>query len=162
MPCAPAFFLPVKVLSRFFRRCFLAGLTQARTAQALTLTGPCQALAQPQAWQRWMQQLREHEWVVYAKQPMRAPAHVLKYLARYTHRVAISNRRLRALEEGRVTFRWRDSARGNRQRTMALDAVEFIRRFLRGGFNTSGTTVSWPTACGRPSSRGVVSCCSRL
>ena len=130
MPCAPTFFLPVKVLSRFFRRRFLEGLTQARTAQALTVTGPCHALAQPQAWQRWMQRLREHDWVVYAKQPMREPAHVLKYLARYTHRVAISTRRLLALEEGRVTFRWRDYAHGNRHRTMPLDAVEFIRRFL--------------------------------
>jgi hypothetical protein len=130
VPCAPTFFLPVRVLSRFFRRRFLAGLTQARTAQALTLTGPCQTLAQPQAWQRLMQQLREHEWVVYPKRPLREPAHVLKYLARYTHRVAIANRRLLALEEGRVTFRWRDSAHGNRHRTMTLDAVECIRRFL--------------------------------
>src|SRR2546428_1118025 len=107
VPCAPTFFLPVKVLSRFFRRRFLEGLTQARTAPALTLTGPCQALTQLQAWQRLMQQLREHQWDVYAKRPMHEPAHVLKYLARYTHRVAISHRRLLALEEGRGTFRWR-------------------------------------------------------
>ena len=118
------------MLSRFFRRRFLEGLTQARTAQALTLTGPCHALAHPQAWQRLMQRLHEHEWVVYAKRPMREPAHVLKYLARSTHRVAIANRRLLALEAGRVTFRWRDSTHGNRPRTMTLDAVEFIRRFL--------------------------------
>src|SRR5207244_12155047 len=121
---------PDEVLSRFFPRRFLEGLTQARTAQALTLTGPCQALAQPQAWQRWMQRLREHEWVVYAKRPMREPAHVLKYLARSTHRVAIANRRLLALEAGRGTVRWRDSTRGNRPRPVTLDAVEFIRRFL--------------------------------
>ena len=130
VPCAPTFFLPVKVLRRFFRRRFLEGLPQARTAQALTWTDSCQALAQPQAWQRLMQQLREHEWVVYAKRPMHEPAHVLKYLARSTHRVAIANRRLRALAEGRVTFRWRDYAHGKRHRTMTLDAVECIRRFL--------------------------------
>jgi hypothetical protein len=77
-----------------------------------------------------MQQLGEHEWVVYAKRPMHEPVHVLKYLARYTHRVAIANRRLLALEEGRVTFRWRDYAHGKRHRTMPLDAVACIRRFL--------------------------------
>jgi len=130
VPCTPNFFLPVKVLSRFFRRRFLEGLTQAVTAQTLTLTGPCQTLAHPQAWQHFMQRLHEHEWVVYAKRPMREPAHVLTYLARYTHRVAITNRRLLALEAGRVTFRWRDYARGNRKRIMTLDAVEFIRHFL--------------------------------
>jgi hypothetical protein len=133
VPCAPNFFLPVRVLRRCFRRRFLAGLTQAWATQALTWTGPCQALAHPQAWQRWMQRLREHDWVVYAQRPMREPAHVLKYLARYTHRVAISHRRLLALEEGRVTFRWRDYAHGNRHRTVTLDAVECIRRFLLHG-----------------------------
>jgi hypothetical protein len=130
VPCGPHFFLPVKVLSRFFRRRFLEGLNQAAAAQTLALTGACQALAQPPAWQRLMQKLREPEWVVYAKRPLREPAHVLKYLARYTHRVAIANRRLLAVEAGRVTFRWRDYARGNRKRVMTLDAVEFIRRFL--------------------------------
>ena len=71
-----------------------------------------------------------HRWVVYAKPPAGGPGPVLKYLARYTHRVAITNRRLLALEDGRVTFRWKDYAHGNRQRLMTLDAVEFIRRFL--------------------------------
>ena len=130
VPCAPRFLLPVRVLSRFFRRRFLAGRTQAATSQTLTFAGPCQTLAHPQVWQRFVQKLREHEWVVYAKRPMREPTHVLKYLARSTHRVAITNRRLLALEKGRVTFRWRDSARGNRQQLLTLDAVEFIRRFL--------------------------------
>jgi Putative transposase len=87
-------------------------------------------LAQPQAWQRLLQQLREHEWVVYAQHPLHEPAHVLKDLARSTHRVAIAHRRLLALEEGCVTFRWRDYAHGNRHRTMTLDAVECIRRLL--------------------------------
>jgi putative transposase/transposase-like zinc-binding protein len=80
--------------------------------------------------QRFLTPLRTTEWVVYAKPPVGGPGPVLKYLARYTHRVAITNRRLLALEEGRVTFRWKDYAHGNRQRLMTLDAVEFIRRFL--------------------------------
>ena len=75
-------------------------------------------------------QLQTTEWVVYAKPPAGGPGQVLKYLARYTHRVAISNRSLVALEDGRVTFRWKDYAHGNRHRLMSLDAVEFIRRFL--------------------------------
>jgi hypothetical protein len=130
VPCAPRFFLPVRVLSRLFRRRFLEGLGRAATQQALTFAGTCQAFAEPQAWQRFVQTLRMHEWVVYAKRPFREPAHVLKYLARYTHRVAIANRRLLALEEGKVTFRWKDYIHGSRQRLMTLDAVEFIRRFL--------------------------------
>ena len=111
----------------------LAAPLPGRATQARTWTGPCQALAHPQAWQRWMQRLREHDWVVYAQRPMREPAHGLQYLARYTHRVAISNRRLLALEEGRVTLRWRAYAHGNRHRTVTLDAVECIRRFLLHG-----------------------------
>jgi len=113
-----------------FRRRFLEGLTQAATREALTSVGRCQALAEVQTWQRFLQELRRHEWVVYTKRPFGEPQWVLKYLARYTHRVAIANRRLLALEDGRVTFRWKDSAHGNRQRLMTLDALEFIRRFL--------------------------------
>jgi Putative transposase len=81
-------------------------------------------------WQQFLGPLRATEWMVYAKPPIGGPGQVLKYLARYTHRVAIANRRLLALEDGRVTFRWKDYAHGNRHRTMTLDAVEFIRRFL--------------------------------
>jgi hypothetical protein len=87
-------------------------------------------LTQPQAWQRFVQGLRAHAWGVYAKRPVREPAHGLKELARSTHRVAIANQRLLALEAGQITCRWRDAARGHRQRTMPLDAVECIRRFL--------------------------------
>jgi hypothetical protein len=130
VPGTPNFFRPVKVLRRFLRRRFLEGLTQAVTAQTLTLTGPCQTLAQPQAWQHFMPRVHAHAWVVYAKRPMRAPAHGLTYLARSTHRGAITHRRLLALEAGRGTFRWRDYTRGNRQRIMTLDAVACLRRFL--------------------------------
>jgi len=128
--CRPTFFLPVRVLSRVFRRLFLAGLQQAYTAGALTLEGQCHPLTEHARWQQFLNPLRAMEWVVYAKPPAGGPGPVLKYLARYTHRVAITNRRLLALEEGRVTFRWKDYAHGNRQRLMTLDAVECIRRFL--------------------------------
>jgi hypothetical protein len=128
--CRPTFFLPVRVLSRVFRRLFLTLLCQAYTEGVLTLEGQCHTLTEPQRWQQFLGPLRATEWVVYAKPPVGGPGPVLKYLARYTHRVAISNHRLLALEDGRVTFRWKDYAHGNRQRLMTLDAVEFIRRFL--------------------------------
>jgi hypothetical protein len=128
--CRPTFFLPVRVLSLVFRRLFLTKLHQTYTAGALTFEGHCHTLTDPAQWQRFLGPLRATDWVVYAKPPVGGPGPVLKYLARYTHRVAITNRRLLALEDGRVTFRWKDYAHGNRQRLMTLDAVEFIRRFL--------------------------------
>jgi hypothetical protein len=130
LACRPTFFLPVRVLSRVFRRLFLTMLGQAYTEGALTLEGQCHTLTDPSRWQQFLGPLRATEWVVYAKPPVGGPGPVLKYLARYTHRVAISNRRLLALEDGHVTFRWQDDAHGNRQRLMTLDAIEFIRRFL--------------------------------
>ena len=99
-------------------------------AGALTLEGRCHPLTEHARWQQFLNPLWATAWVVYAKPPVGGPGPVLTYLARYTHRVAITNRRLLALEEGRVTFRWKDYAHGNRQRLMTLDAVEFIRRFL--------------------------------
>jgi hypothetical protein len=130
LSCRPTFFLPVRVLSRVFRRLFLTRLRQNHAEHRLTLTGHCHALAAPQPWQQFLASLQNTEWVVYVKPPFGGPAHVLKYLARYTHRVAIANHRLLALDEGRLTFRWKDYAHGNRQRTMTLDTVEFLRRFL--------------------------------
>jgi hypothetical protein len=130
VPCRKRFFLPVRVLSRLFRRTFLTALGQAVARGALGFHGPCQALAAPPMWRRFVATLRQTEWVVYAKPPLAGPQQVLQYLARYTHRVAITNRRLLACDEGKVTFRWKDYQRGNRQRTMTLDAVEFLRRFL--------------------------------
>ena len=128
--CRPTFFLPVRVLSRVFRRRFLTRLHQAYTAGALTLEGQCHPLTDSARWQQFLGPLRATAWVVYAKPPLGGPGPVLKYLARSTHRVAIANRRLLALADGRVTFRWTDYAHGNRHRTMTLDAVEFLRRFL--------------------------------
>jgi len=128
--CGPNFFLPVRILSRRFRRKFLALLRQAFADGKLEFFGQSADLAELARFQAWLQKSKKTDWVVYAKPPFGGPAHVLKYLARYTHRVAISSSRLLSLENGRVTFRWRDSRHGNRSGTMTLEAVEFIRRFL--------------------------------
>jgi hypothetical protein len=128
--CRPHFFLPVRVLSRRFRRLYLAGLAQLYAQSQLTLAGRCQEFAEHKPWQRLLADLRATEWVVYAKEPIQDPQHVLQYLARYTHRVAISNHRLVALQDGQVTFRYKDYQRGHRLRTQTLDAVEFLRRLM--------------------------------
>src|SRR6266700_3946269 len=126
-PCRPHFFLPVRVLSRRFRRLYLAGLEHLYSQGQLTLTGRCQGFVEPQPWHQFLADMRGQEWVVYAKPPLQEPQHVLTSLARYTHRVAISNHRLVALEGGQVTFRYKDYQRGHRLRTLTLDAVEFLR-----------------------------------
>jgi Putative transposase/Transposase zinc-binding domain len=130
VPCRQNFFLPVRVLSRYFRRQFLVLLAQAHHAGKFTFHGDIEPLSDTQNWSRWLAEQRAREWVVYAKPPFGGPDRVLKYLARYTHRVAISNQRLLSFENDQVTFLWKDYAQGNRQSTMTLDAVEFIRRFL--------------------------------
>ena len=128
VPCRSDFFLPVRVLSRRFRRLFLEGLKDLYGRGELTWTGRCREFAEPRVWKRWLSVLREKEWVVYAKEPCDS-AHILKYLARYTHRVAISNHRLVTLQDGQVTFRFKDHKRGGKLRTRTLEAVEFLRRF---------------------------------
>ncbi|MDB5348947.1 MAG: transposase [Planctomycetota bacterium] len=128
--CRPGFFLPVRVLSRVFRGKFLARLRAAFDRGELAFHGRLAALADPGEFQRRLAASARTGWVVYAKPPFGGPERVLKYLARYTHRVAISNRRLRALEGGKVTFRRKDYARGGRPKTMTLSAIEFLRRFL--------------------------------
>ena len=128
--CRQSFFLPVRVLSRLFRNKFLFYLKQAFRQGKLQFHGEMAELAKPASFQVLCQQVGGVEWVVYAKAPFGGPAQVLKYLARYTHRVAISNRRLVALEHGKVTFAWKDYAGGSCSKTMTLEAVEFIRRFL--------------------------------
>jgi hypothetical protein len=130
VPCRPGFFLPVRVLSRVFRGKFLARLKAAFDRRTLSFHGKIAELADPAKFQRRLDASAKTEWVVYAKPPFGGPEQVLKYLARYTHRVAISNHRLTALEDGEVTFRWKDYAHGSEQKTMKLKAVEFIRRFL--------------------------------
>jgi hypothetical protein len=129
VPCRPDFFLPVRVLSRRFRRLFLEGLKGLYGRGELTLSGRCRELTEPTPWRRLIEALRDKEWVVYAKEPCDS-AHILKYLARYTHRVAISNHRLVALRDGQVTFRFKDYKRQGKLRTQTLEAVEFLRRFL--------------------------------
>jgi hypothetical protein len=130
VPCRPHFFLPVRVLSRRFRRLYLAGLEHFYGQGQLTLAGRCRDLAAPAPWQQFLAALGKKEWVVYAKEPLQEPQHVLQYLARYTHRVAISNHRLVALKDGQVIFRYKDYQHGHRLRTMTLDAVEFLRRLM--------------------------------
>ncbi len=130
--CKRGFFLPVRVLSRLFRRRFLEELDRACRAGLLQFFGEHAALAQPERFAAWIGELREREWVVYAKRPFAGPEAVLAYLSRYTHRVAISNSRLVAMDGRAVTFRWKDyRAKGTtRRKTMTLDADEFMRRFL--------------------------------
>jgi hypothetical protein len=130
--CRPGFFLPVRVLSRLFRRLFLDKLTAAHEAGHLQFFGEHATLVEPGSFAAWLAPLRKIEWVVYAKPPFGGPEAVLAYLSRYTHRVAISNSRLIALDDRGVTFRWKDyRAKGrHRQKVMTLAAHEFIRRFL--------------------------------
>ena len=126
--CRPGFFLPVRVLSRVYRGKFLAGLRALHTAGKLTLPG---ALAEPTAFTAWLSPWYAKDWVMYAKPPFGGPEQVLKYLARYTHRVALSNHRLVKLEEGRVTFRYRDYADSRKEKLLTLSAEEFLRRFVQ-------------------------------
>jgi hypothetical protein len=130
--CRPGFFLPVRVLSRLFRRRFLEELTHAHRRGQLRFFGEYAGLADPTAFAQWLAPLRTCEWVVYAKRPFAGPKAVLAYLSRYTHRVAISNQRLIALDERGVTFRWKDyrASGRTRQKTMTLEPREFMRRFL--------------------------------
>lgn len=128
--CRPGFFLPVRVLSRLFRRLFLQYLEKAFDAGRLEFFSSLQSLRDRHAFQRHLAAARKVEWVVYAKPPFAGPEQVLEYVGRYTHRVAISNNRLLEMDGGKVRFRWRDYRDDNRQKTMALSAEEFIRRFL--------------------------------
>jgi hypothetical protein len=139
--CRPGFFLSVRVLSRLFRRRFLEELGNAHRADRLQFFGEHAPLADARAFADWLAPLRKCEWVVYAKRPFAGPEAVLAYLSRYTHRVAISNSRLIAMDERGVTFRWKDyRAKGRtRYKAMTLEPGEFMRRFLLhvlpGGFH---------------------------
>jgi hypothetical protein len=141
LACRPGFFLSVRVLSRLFRRRFLEELQQQHRAGRLNFFGQHADLADADNFARWIAPLRQCEWVVYAKRPFAGPQAVLAYLSRYTHRVAISNSRLVALDERGVTFRWKDyrDKGSTRHKVMTLDAGEFMQRFLLhvlpGGFH---------------------------
>jgi Putative transposase/Transposase zinc-binding domain len=130
--CRPGFFLPVRVLSRLFRRRFLEELQRLHRAGKLQFFDEHVALADAQTFKQWLAPMRKCEWVVYAKRPFAGPSAVLAYLSRYTHRVAISNSRLLAMDERGVSFRWKDyRAKGKtRYKAMTLSPEEFMRRFL--------------------------------
>ena len=124
------FFLSIRVLRRVFRGKFVVGLKQAFQSGRLNFPGNLAALAQPKTFAAWLRSLFRKDWVVYAKRPFGGPEYVLQYLGRYTHRVAISSHRLVTFTEGKVTFRWRDSAHDNEQKLLTLALDEFLRRFL--------------------------------
>ena len=128
--CPRGFFMPVRLLSRLFRGKFLAFLKEAHRRGELTLAGRLQSLDSHRAFRSWLGPLYDKEWVVYAKPPWKSPEHAVKYLARYTHRVAIANGRLQSIDDGQVTFSYKDYRRQHRQRTLTLPATEFIRRFM--------------------------------
>ena len=130
VPCRPGFFLPVRVLSRLFRRLFLEGLHEAFTTGQLRCVGTLAALADPQRFANHLQPARAQEWVVYAKPPFGGPTQVLEYVGRYTHRVAIANHRVLDLDDGQVRFRYTDYRHDHAPKTMTLAAGEFIRRVL--------------------------------
>jgi hypothetical protein len=129
--CRPGFFLPVRVLSRLFRGKFVAGLRAAYAAGRLGCHGRLAALAEGPVFADWLTALAGREWVVYSKPPFAGPEVVLKYLARYTHRICVSNSRLVSLTAEGVTFRYKDYADAHRQKALTVSAAEFIRRFLQ-------------------------------
>ena len=128
--CRPGFFLPVRLLSRLFRRLFLEQLRQAFAAHQLRFYAQLASLQNAQAFADYLAPAVEAEWIVYAKPPFGGAQQVLDYLGRYTHRVAISNNRLRNMDDGKVAFLWKDYQHGATKKTMTLEADEFIRRFL--------------------------------
>jgi hypothetical protein len=136
--CRGGYFLPVRVLSRLFRRLFLGTLEKAFRTGELGFFSALAHLNEPDAFQRYLAPVRQAEWVVYAKRPFAGAEQVLEYVGRYTHRVAISNNRILDIEDGKVRFQWKDYRHGGQQKPMTLGADEFIRRFLihvlPGGF----------------------------
>jgi predicted Zn-ribbon and HTH transcriptional regulator len=131
IPSRPNHLVPVKILSPVFRGKFRAGLRRVFHNKQLVFHGECLPLADKKAFASFLNKLKEQDWVVYAKTPFGGPEHVLQYLARYTHRVAISNHRILSVRESEVTFRWRDYKNHNKKRTMTLTGEEFLRRFLQ-------------------------------
>ena len=160
--CRRQFLLPVKVLSRLFRAKFANYLRRAYHRGELSFHGRLQPLGEKQNFFPWLNRIVQSEWVVYAKPPFGGPHQVLKYLARYTHRVAITNRRLIALQNDQVSFRWKDYRRSGQPAVMTLSATEFIRRFLLHvlprGFVKTATLASWLIVAARTIS-AFAACC---
>jgi hypothetical protein len=130
-PKHAGFFLPVKILSRVFRGKFVARLRRAYLRNELDLAGATEHLRDARQWRHFVDTLFQTDWVVYAKPAFGGASAVLRYLGRYTHRVAISNHRLLAFDGDRVTFSWKDYAHGDQRRTMTLSTMEFLRRFVQ-------------------------------
>ncbi len=151
--CRPGFFLPVRVVSRIFRRLYLEGLARLHVTGQLQFFGSLAVLNDPATFKTYLAPLRGKDWVVYAKRPFAGPEQVLAYLARYTHRVAIANSRLIAMDGGKVRFRWKDYRQNGKSKMMTLAADEFMRRFLFTSCpmasTASGTLASLPTAIAR-------------
>lgn len=126
----PRFLLPISVLRQAFREKFLLRLEHLYSSGLLDCSGPAAAFQDRELFSELLNQLRKKKWIVYTKPPFGGPANVLRYLGRYTHRIAISNHRLLAFDGERVSFRWKDYAHGGKQRIMTLDATEFLRRFF--------------------------------
>ena len=124
------YLFPVKALGRLFRGKYRAGLRRLRAEGKLRFVGQCEPLADERAWQGWLADLGSTDWVVYSQPPFGGPGQVLKYLGRYTHRIAISNRRIHYVGEGVVRFAWKDYRDGSKHKIMELEADEFLRRFL--------------------------------
>jgi hypothetical protein len=160
--CRPGFFLPVRVLSRLFRRLFLEALRKAFDSGKLHFFAALEALSEALAFAQLLDRLKACEWVVYAKRPFAGPKQVLDYVGRYTHRVAISNNRLLDIEDGQVRFQWKDYRHEGQSKTMTLSADEFIRRFLLHGYrmdsSASDITAFWVIAIGKRSWSGVAVC----
>jgi len=159
------YFLPKKVLRKVFRGKFVDALKQAFQNGQLNFHADLKLLAQPKTFAAWLRPLFRQNWVVYLKPPFGGPEYVLQYLGRYTHRVAISNHRLVSFADGQVTFRWRDSADGNKQKLLPLSVNEFLSRFYCTSFRkascASVTSVSWPTVGALLFCHFVFSCCAQ-
>ena len=151
-----AFFLPVKVLSRVFRGKFIAALKRAFKQKKLKFPGSVKRLADRKAFDAFLRPLFRHDWVVYAKRPFGGPQHVLHYLARYTHRVAISNHRIINVADGKVTFRWKDYAHNGKQRLMTITAEEFLRRFLLHTLPRGFVRIRFCGFPGKPAPRRII------
>lgn len=160
--CRPGFFLPVRVLSVVYRRRLVQLLGRAHAAGKLHLSGRWQALTEPSSFAAWLALWARRDWVVYAKAPFAGPEAMLKYLARYTHRVAISNQRLLAFEHGQVTFSYKDYARGGQQRQMTLPGAAFVRRFLQHVLPRGFVKVRHFGLWGNRRRQSNLECCRRL
>ena len=162
LSCRPGFFLPVRVLSRLYRRLFLEYLEKAFAAGKLSFYSALEPLQEPPAFRTHLAHLRQAEWVVYAKPPFAGPEQVLDYVGRYTHRVAISNNRLLSVDDRTVTFRWKDYRHGNRPKTMTLAAEEFIRRFLLHVLPSRFQRIRYYGFLGNPHRQAKLTLCRRL